>query len=59
MGSCGEVKEIATRHLKDIRAKIADLAKLERVLAKTIRRCSGERVPDCPVLDILDSRRAK
>jgi MerR family mercuric resistance operon transcriptional regulator len=57
--SCGEVKEIATHHLRDIRAKIADLAKLERLLAKTIARCSGNKAPDCPVLDILDIQRAK
>jgi len=54
--SCSEVKEIAAHHLQDIRAKISDLAKLERLLAKTISRCSGNRVPDCPVLDILDGQ---
>ena len=57
--SCSEVKKIATHHLQHIRAKIADLAKLERLLAKTIARCSGNRVPDCPVLDILDSGRSQ
>jgi MerR family transcriptional regulator, mercuric resistance operon regulatory protein len=59
MASCGEVKEIAAHHLEDIRAKISDLTKLERLLAKTIARCSGRKVPDCPVLDILDIQRAK
>jgi MerR family mercuric resistance operon transcriptional regulator len=57
--SCKEVKEIAAHHLQDIQAKISDLAKLERVLAKTISRCSGNRVPDCAVLDILDIQRPK
>lgn len=57
--SCSEVKVIATHHLEDIRAKISDLAKLERLLTKTISRCSGNRVPDCPVLDILDIQRPK
>ena len=56
--SCADVRKIATRHLDDIRAKIGDLKKLERLLAKTIARCSGNRVPDCPVLDILDVRRS-
>lgn len=54
MASCNEVKEIATRHLEDIRAKLGDLKKLERLLAKTVARCSGKTAPDCPVLDILD-----
>ena len=55
--SCREVREIAAHHLKDIRAKLDDLKKLERLLAKTIARCSGRTAPDCPVLDILDIRR--
>lgn len=53
--TCADVREVATRHLHDIRAKIGDLKKLERLLSKTIARCSGNRVPDCPVLDILDA----
>jgi MerR family mercuric resistance operon transcriptional regulator len=56
--SCADVREIAAHHLDDIRAKIADLKKLERLLAKTIAQCSGNRVPDCPVVDILDVRRS-
>jgi MerR family mercuric resistance operon transcriptional regulator len=55
--SCAEVREIAKHHLEDIRAKLADLKKLERLLAKTVARCSGKTAPDCPVLDILDIRR--
>jgi MerR family mercuric resistance operon transcriptional regulator len=56
-GSCREVREIAARHLEDIRAKLSDLRKLERLLASTIAGCSGRSAPDCPVLDILDIRR--
>ena len=52
--SCAAVREIARHHLEDIRAKINDLTKLERLLSSTVARCSGKRVPDCPVLDILD-----
>jgi MerR family mercuric resistance operon transcriptional regulator len=54
--SCVEVREIASHHLEHIRAKIADLKKLERLLASTIAKCSGGRAPDCPVIDILDLR---
>lgn len=54
--SCAEVKEIAAHHLDDIRAKIADLKKLERLLASTIAKCSGRKVPECPVVDILEVR---
>jgi MerR family mercuric resistance operon transcriptional regulator len=56
--SCADAREIAAHHLDEIRSKIADLRKLERLLAKTIAQCSGTRVPDCPILDILDVRRS-
>lgn len=57
--SCREVRAIAAHHLEDIRAKLSDLKKLERLLAKTVARCSGNTAPDCPVLDILDVQRPK
>lgn len=53
--SCAEVRTIAAQHLEEVRAKIADLRKLERLLAKTIAKCSGRKVPDCPVIDILET----
>ena len=52
--TCNEVREVATRHLEDIRSKLRDLKKLEEVLDATVSRCSGQSTPDCPVLDILD-----
>jgi hypothetical protein len=41
----------------DAGIKLSDLKKLERLLAKTVARCSGKKAPNCPVLDILDIRR--
>jgi MerR family transcriptional regulator, mercuric resistance operon regulatory protein len=55
--SCAEVRKIALHHLEDIRARIDDLAKLERLLSKTVARCSDRKIPDCPVLNILDAQR--
>lgn len=52
---CDEVQEIAVHHLEQVRNKIADLARLEGLLASTIERCSGGHVPDCPVIDMLES----
>jgi MerR family mercuric resistance operon transcriptional regulator len=51
--SCTEVRKIAWTHLQEVRAKIADLARLESILAETIARCSGDPAPSCPVLDML------
>ena len=56
--SCREVKRIAAHHLDDIRAKIGDLRKLERLLSKTVAQCTGTTAPICPVLEILDSQRS-
>ena len=53
---CADVRDIAAKHVGDIRAKIADLKKLERLLSKTIDRCEGGAAPECPVLDILSPR---
>jgi MerR family mercuric resistance operon transcriptional regulator len=51
--SCAEVRQIATAHLIDVRAKIADLRRLERTLADAVSRCTGDTAPVCPVLDVL------
>ncbi|WP_157018066.1 MerR family transcriptional regulator [Mesorhizobium xinjiangense] len=53
--TCAEVKERTERHLCDVRAKIADLKRIEKVLATTAAQCSGEDVPECPVLEALAS----
>lgn len=52
--TCRDVRNIARDHLNDIRARITDLRKLERLLAKTVAKCTGTTAPECPVLDILD-----
>ena len=56
---CRQVRDIALDHLNDIRARIADLRNLERLLAKTVAKCTGTTAPECPVLDILDVQRRK
>lgn len=53
--TCAEVKARTERHLAAVRARIADLQRIERVLAATAARCSGEQVPECPVLEALAS----
>lgn len=53
--SCAVVSERTARHLADVRARIADLRRIERALAATSARCSGEEVPECPVLEALSS----
>jgi MerR family mercuric resistance operon transcriptional regulator len=54
--TCAEVKERTERHLTDVRSKIADLRRMEKVLAEAAAKCSGEDVPECPVLEALTTK---
>lgn len=51
--TCGEVKELTEQHVTDIRRKVKDLKRLDRVLTDLAARCRGDQVPDCPILDAL------
>ena len=51
--TCAEVQVIAEDHLTDVRAKIADLKRIERVLSDTVARCTGDAAPECAVIDAL------
>jgi len=53
--TCAEVKQRTEQHLSDVRGKIADLTRIERILANTAAQCSGDAVPDCPILEALAS----
>jgi MerR family mercuric resistance operon transcriptional regulator len=52
---CAEVREIASRHLVGVRAKFADLARLEAILSDTVTLCVRNDGPACPVLDFLET----
>ena len=53
--TCAEVRQLAAGHLEDIRAKIADLRAMERVLSDAMRRCDTGEVPGCPLIDALSA----
>jgi MerR family mercuric resistance operon transcriptional regulator len=50
---CSEVRVVADAHLKDVRAKIADLRRMERVLKATVARCASGQRAHCPVIEAL------
>jgi MerR family mercuric resistance operon transcriptional regulator len=50
---CGEVERLARDHVREIRRKIADLRKLEGVFETMAAQCSGDAIPDCPIIDAL------
>lgn len=54
LASCSEVRKIAAHHLENVRAKMADLLQIERLLASTINLCEGDDAAHCAVMDLLD-----
>jgi MerR family mercuric resistance operon transcriptional regulator len=50
---CADVRRLAANHLGDVRAKIADLRAMERVLADAVRRCDESDSARCPLIDTL------
>lgn len=50
---CREAKGITERHLADIRGKITDLKRLERVLGRLATACEANELPLCPLLETL------
>ncbi|HXQ16107.1 MAG TPA: helix-turn-helix domain-containing protein [Caulobacteraceae bacterium] len=54
--SCDDVLAVAGAHLREVRAKLADLARLEVILAQTVSACeSHASAPACPVLEMLEA----
>ena len=51
--ACAEVRGLAASHLKEVRAKIADLRAMELVLADAVRRCDAGEAPGCPLIETL------
>jgi MerR family transcriptional regulator, mercuric resistance operon regulatory protein len=51
--TCREVEQLARDHVREIRSKIVDLRRLQRVFETMAAQCSGDAVPDCPIIDAL------
>ncbi|MBU8541940.1 MerR family transcriptional regulator [Falsiroseomonas tokyonensis] len=51
--SCSDVQAVTLDHLHEVRKKIADLQRLERILSEVSSRCQGGSVPDCPIVEAL------
>ena len=54
--TCAEVRDLAAVHLKDVRTRIADLKRMERVLAESVRACEAGQDPGCPLIQTLYAR---
>lgn len=56
--ACAEVRTLAAEHLTDVRARIADLRSMERVLAQAVRQCDAGKQATCPLIDTLSEAAA-
>jgi MerR family transcriptional regulator, mercuric resistance operon regulatory protein len=54
--SCAEARTLASAHLHDVRARIADLRRMERVLAGAVKACDADSNTGCPLIDSLNGR---
>ncbi|MAM00528.1 MAG: transcriptional regulator [Alteromonadaceae bacterium] len=50
---CAQVQELALSHVDEIQRKIEDLRRMEQALKEMAKQCSGEEVPECPIIEIL------
>lgn len=57
--ACTEARELAAGNLAEVRAKIADLRALERVLSDAVRRCDAGEYAGCPVIATLSAGPAR
>jgi MerR family transcriptional regulator, mercuric resistance operon regulatory protein len=53
--ACAEVRTLAAAHLTDVRARIADLRSMERILAQAVRQCDAGQQATCPLIDVLSA----
>ena len=53
-----DVKAVATRHLQEIDAKMAELSAMRATLADLVESCAGDDRPDCPILRDLAEQAA-
>jgi MerR family mercuric resistance operon transcriptional regulator len=52
---CAAARKLATAHVADILAKIADLQKMERVLSAAMCECGPGQRRRCPVIEVLSA----
>ena len=51
--TCSQVKVVTLEHLEEVRARMKDLKRLEKVLKTMALQCDRGKVPDCPVIEAL------
>jgi MerR family mercuric resistance operon transcriptional regulator len=50
-----KAQAVATRRLKQIEQKLAELSAMRDALTRLVHTCRGGATPDCPILEALES----
>ena len=58
---CGQVRDVAKKHLEEIRQRRLDLQRMERFLGELVNRCDKQSAAEggCPVVDKLQEPLSK
>jgi len=51
--SCEDIRTVAVAHIAEIRRKIADLRRIEKVLRDMAEQCDTGVVPECPIVEAM------
>lgn len=51
--TCAEARDMAAGHRREVREKIRDLRRLEKVLGEMVARCADGTLPECPLIEAL------
>ena len=55
-GSRAQVRQLASRHLTDIQARIADLQRMQAILGQALADCPGTgATADCPIISAIQA----
>jgi len=57
--ACAEARSLAAAHVAAIRAKVADLQAMDRVLSDVISECEAGQNPTCPLIEVLSVDRSR
>jgi len=52
-GSCDQIYQLTLDHAQAVHNKIRDLKKIEAVLRTMAGECRNEKIPVCPIIDVL------
>lgn len=52
-----EVKILASRHIRELKSKIAEMQGMVQTLEELVKHCQGDHRPECPILNDLSDKK--